>query len=226
VRASDVAETATGGGRPERRRSVVTAALAGVGIGLVAALFLVLVEGPSDPVEDLAGPPMAPADATWAPGTRPAPDFTLANQDGRAISLSSLRGRVVLLTFLNSHCKHLCRIEGPVLGDVQRSLPEAERPVIVAISVNPQDTSASVRTAARDWGWEPDEWHWLMGNPKQLADVWAAYGVDVQQAPDDVLHSGALYVIDPAGDERAGYASPFDQQRVMRFIRSLGGMAS
>jgi len=85
---------------------------------------------------------MAPADATWAPGIRPAPDFTLANQDGRAISLSSLRGRVVLLTFLNSHCKHLCRIEGPVLGDVQGSLPEAERPVIVAISVNPQDTSA------------------------------------------------------------------------------------
>ena len=226
MRASDVAETATGGGRPERRRSVVTAALAGVVIGLVAALFLIVAEGPSDPVEDLAGPPMAPADATWAAGTRPAPDFTLANQDGRAISLSSLRGRVVLLTFLNSRCKHLCRIEGPVLGDVQRSLPEAERPVIVAVSVNPEDTSASVRTAARDWRWQPDDWHWLMGNPKQLAAVWAAYGVDVQQAPDDVLHSGALYVIDPAGDERAGYATPFDQQRVLRFIRSLGATES
>jgi protein SCO1 len=226
VRASDVAEPATGGGRPGRRRSVVSAALAGVVIGLVAALFLIVAKGPSDPVEGLAESPMAPADATWAAGTRPAPDFTLANQDGRSIALSSLRGRVVLLTFLNSRCKQLCRIEGPLLGDVQRSLPEAERPVIVAVSVNPEDTSASVRTAARDWGWEPDDWHWLMGNPKQLADVWAAYGVDVQQAPEDVLHSGALYVIDPAGDERAGYASPFDQQRVTRFIRSLGATAS
>ena len=226
MKASDVAETATGDGRRERRRSVVTAVLAGVVVGLVAALFLIVAEGPSDPVEGLAGPPMAPADATWAAGTRPAPDFTLANQDGRSIALSSLRGRVVLLTFLNSRCKHLCRIEGPLLGDVQRSLPEAERPVIVAISVNPEDTSASVRTAARDWGWEPDDWHWLMGNRKQLADVWAAYGVDVQQAPEDILHSGALYVIDRAGDERAGYASPFDQQRVTRFIRSLGAIAS
>jgi len=226
VRASDVADSPSAGDRPERRRSVVTAALAGVVIGLVAALFLIVAEGPSDPVEGLARPPMAPADATWAAGTRPAPDFTLANQDGRSIALSSLRGRVVLLTFLNSRCKHLCRIEGPVLGDVQRALPEAERPVIVAVSVNPEDTAASVRTAARDWGWEPDDWHWLMGNPKQLADVWAAYGVDVQQAPDEVLHTGALYVIDRAGDERAGYATPFDQQRVTRFIRSLGATAS
>jgi cytochrome oxidase Cu insertion factor (SCO1/SenC/PrrC family) len=226
MRASDVAETAGGSGRPVRSRSVVAAALAGVVIGLAAALFLIMAEGQSDPVEDLVESPMAPADATWAAGIRPAPDFTLANQDGRAISLSSLRGRVVLLTFLNSRCKHLCRIEGPVLGDVQRSLPEAERPVIVAVSVNPEDTSASVRAAARDWGWQPDDWHWLMGNPRQLAAVWAAYGVDVQQAPDDVLHSGALYVIDPAGDERAGYATPFDQQRVMRFIRSLGATAS
>jgi protein SCO1 len=226
MRTSEAAETTSGGGRSVRRRSVVTAVLAGVVFGLMAALFLIVAEGPSDPVEGLARPPMAPADATWAAGTRPAPDFTLANQDGRAISLSSLHGRVVLLTFLNSRCKHLCRIEGPLLGDVQRSLPEADRPVIVAVSVNPEDTSASVRTAARDWGWEPDDWHWLMGNPKQLADVWAAYGVDVQQAPNDVLHSGALYVIDRAGDERAGYASPFDQQRVTRFIRSLGAMAS
>lgn len=224
MRTTDVAETADGGGRPVRRRSFVSALLVGGGIGLLAALFLILAEGPSDP--ELAESPMAPADATWAAGIRPAPDFTLANQDGRAISLSSLRGRVVLLTFLNSRCKHLCRIEGPLLGDVQRSLPEAERPVIVAVSVNPEDTSASVRSAARDWGWEPDEWHWLMANPRQLADVWAAYGVDVQQAPDDVLHSGALYVIDPAGDERAGYATPFDQERVTRFIRSLGGTAS
>ena len=226
MRASDVADTPGGGDRPERHPSILTAVLAGVVIGLVAALFLILAKAPSDPVEDLAGPSIAPGDATWAAGVRPAPDFTLANQEGRAVSLSSLRGRVVLLTFLNSRCKHLCQIEGPVLGDVQRALPEAERPVIVAVSVNPEDTAASVRAAAGDWGWEPDDWHWLMGNPKQLEDVWAAYGVDAQRAPDDVLHTGALYVIDRAGDERAGYATPFDQQRVTRFIRSLGATGS
>jgi cytochrome oxidase Cu insertion factor (SCO1/SenC/PrrC family) len=222
MRASDsAAETTEDGGRATRRPPIAWALLAGAGIGLVVALLLIVAGDPPDPGEDFAGPARAPADATWGAGTRPAPDFTLANQEGRAISLSSLRGRVVLLTFLNSRCKDVCRIEGPLLGVVQRALPEAERPVIVVVSVNPKDTEESVRAAARDWGWGPDEWLWLMGSPEQLADVWAAYGVDAQQTRDELLHSGALYVIDRGGDERAGYATPFDQQRVTRFIRSL-----
>jgi cytochrome oxidase Cu insertion factor (SCO1/SenC/PrrC family) len=207
-------------------RSFLPALLMGGGIGLAAALFLIFAAGPGDPVDEIPGPLPAAADATWAAGTRPAPDFTLSNQDGHAVSLSSLRGHVVLLTFLDSRCTHLCRIEGPMLGGLQRALPEAERPVIVAVSVNPQDTPASVRAAARDWDWSKNEWHWLMGTPEQLADVWTAYGVDVQPTANDLLHSGALYVIDRAGDERAGYATPFDQQRVMRIIRSLSGTTS
>jgi protein SCO1/2 len=225
VRASDAARTADGRGRPARRRSVVYAALAGSIIGLVAALFLIIAEGPHSPVDDFAGPFAAPADATWAAGTRPAPGFTLTNQDGRAVPLSSLRGRVVLLTFLDSRCKHLCRIEGPLLGVVQRALPDVERPVIVAVSVNVEDTAASVRAAARNWGWSPNDWQWLMGNPEQLAEVWAAYGVDVRQTVADVLHSGVLYVIDPAGNERAGYATPFLPSRVTRSVRTLNGAA-
>jgi cytochrome oxidase Cu insertion factor (SCO1/SenC/PrrC family) len=192
----------------------------------VTTLFLIFAAGPRGPVHDVPGPLPAAADATWAAGTRPAPDFTLSNQDGRAIALSSLRGRVVVLTFLDSRCKHLCRIEGPMLGDLQRALPEGERPVIVAVSVNPEDTAGSVRAAARRWDWWPNDWHWLMGKPEQLADVWAAFGVDVQQIPGDLVHSGVLYVIDRAGDERGGYATPFDQQRVARLIRSLDGTAA
>jgi cytochrome oxidase Cu insertion factor (SCO1/SenC/PrrC family) len=224
--ASDAAQTVDSGRRPVRRRSIATAILVGSAIGLAAAMFLIVTVGPRDRVEDFAGPISATADAVWAAGTRPAPDFTLTNQDGRAVPLSSLRGRVVLLAFLDSRCTHLCRIEGPSLGVVQRTLPKAERPVIVAVSVNVEDTAASVHAAARKWGWSPDDWKWLMGNPEQLADVWAAYGVDVQQTLNDVLHTGVLYVIDQGGDERAGYATPFDQRRVTRFIRSLEGTAS
>jgi cytochrome oxidase Cu insertion factor (SCO1/SenC/PrrC family) len=220
---TDAAET-TGAG--VRRRTMGSALLAGGFIGLVAAFALILAEGSRGPVDDVLGPLPATADATWAAGTRPAPDFTLANQDGRPVSLSSLRGRVVLLTFLDSRCTHLCRLEGPLLGDVQRAVPEAERPLIVVVSVNTEDTAASVRAAARNWGWRPGDWHWLMGDREHLATVWDAYGVDVQKTPDDLLHSGALYVIDRAGDERAGYATPFDQRRVTRFIDALSGTTS
>lgn len=220
------AGTTGGGMRQEPRRAIGSALVAGGCIGLAAALILIAVVRWRDPVGNAAVPRPAVADATWAAGRRPAPDFTLANQDGRAISLSSLRGRVILLTFLDSRCTQLCRIEGPQLGDVQRALPEAERPLIVVVSVNPEDTAASVRTAARNWGWRPGDWQWLMGDRKHLGAVWGAYGVDVQQTPDDVLHTGALYLIDRAGDQRAGYATPFDQQRVTRSIDALGGRPS
>jgi hypothetical protein len=34
---------------------------------------------------------------------------------------------------------------------------------MVVVSVNPKDTAASVRAAARNWGWRSDGWHWLVG---------------------------------------------------------------
>lgn len=223
--ASDAGRTEDAGGVLGGRRSLGFALIVGGCVGVVAAILLIVIGGPRGPA-DVQGLPPVPADATWAAGARPAPDFTLANQDGRAVSLSSLRGRVVLLTFLDSRCTHLCRLEGPLLGEVQRALPEAERPLIVVVSVNTDDTAASVRAAARTWGWRPDDWQWLMGDPEHLANVWEAYGVDVQRTPGDLLHTGALYVIDRAGDERAGYATPFDQERVTRLVDALGGMPS
>ena len=217
MRAAHATAEAGTRGRRTRGRSIGIAVLAGAAIGLAAALAAIAMQDRQGP----AGPVARPADATWAPGARPAPDFTLRNQEGRAISLSSMRGQVVLLTFLDSRCDHLCRIEGPLLGDLQRKLRPAERPVIVVVSVNPKDTAASVRAAVRNWGWPSDGWHWLVGTRDELWQVWRAYGVDVQPTSDDILHTGALYVIDRAGDERAGYATPFDLQRVARVIGSI-----
>src|SRR4051812_20514564 len=38
----------------------------------------------------------------------PAPDFTLTNQDGEALSLSALRGKVVAVTFIFTGCGNTC----------------------------------------------------------------------------------------------------------------------
>ena len=44
----------------------------------------------------------------------PAPDFELQNTDGQTISLSSLRGKPVLLNFWKTSC-YPCRLEMPFL---------------------------------------------------------------------------------------------------------------
>ena len=95
---------------------IAAAAAAGVGIGAVLAL----AHGRSAPV--LAVAPALHAQATWPAGAKRAPDFRLRDQAGRTMTLGSQRGRVVLLTFLDSHCKTECPIQGRLLADVQRRL--------------------------------------------------------------------------------------------------------
>ena len=152
--------------------------------------------------------------ALWKEGTRPAPAIALRDQDGREISLAALRGRPVLLTFMDSRCKSTCPVEGRQLASVLRTLPAAKRPTLVVVGVNPTgDTPASVKHAMAKWTLAgPWRWHWLMGTRAQLARVWHAYGIEVVPsgiAGDVLTHSLALYLIDARGYERTAYLYPF-----------------
>src|SRR2546422_35803 len=99
--------------------------LAGAAIGVAGALVAALLVHPlAHPVRQPPVPPQpaqaAIADVTWPAGARPAPVFTLTDQNGSPLSLSSERGRVVLLTFMDSVCRKLCPIEGGELTEAQR----------------------------------------------------------------------------------------------------------
>ena len=159
-------------------------------------------------------------DAVWAAGARPAPPVRLRDQDGRAVSLAELRGRVLLVTFMDSHCTTECPVEGHQLAVVQRTSPPRSRPEIVVVSVNPADTPRSVRRFARLRGWH-GPWRWLMGSSAELGRVWSAYGIEVDPTSHDIIHSAALYIVDRRGDERSGYVAPFLPKLVTADVRAL-----
>jgi cytochrome oxidase Cu insertion factor (SCO1/SenC/PrrC family) len=48
---------------------------------------------------------------------RAAPGFTLADQDGRRVSLSSFREKVVVLEFMDPHCTDICPIVAQEFAD-------------------------------------------------------------------------------------------------------------
>jgi cytochrome oxidase Cu insertion factor (SCO1/SenC/PrrC family) len=152
-------------------------------------------------------------EAAWAAGTHPAPMInTLPDQTGKLFSLASLRGRSVAIVFFDSHCHQECPLEGRALAAAEQSLAPSQRPVLVAVSVNPLDTPASAASAAKEWGLAGvAPWHWLMGTRKQLAPVWAAYHIYVSPHPvnGDIEHTEALYLVDRHGDMRSGYLYPF-----------------
>lgn len=164
-------------------------------------------------------------EAAWAEGTQPAPMIdTLRDQSGKLFSLASLRGRSVAIVFFDSHCHQECPLEGRELAAAEQSLPPAQRPVLVAVSVNPVDTPASAASAAKEWGLASvAPWHWLMGTRKQLAPVWAAYHIYVSPHPvdGDIEHTEAVYLVDRRGYMRSGYQYPFASGFVTSDLRTI-----
>lgn len=200
---------------------VVVVLAGGVGLGL----HKLIAGGAAKPVprvvherNGMLGP------ASWAPGVRPAPPIRgLADQHGHVFSLAALRGRTVAMVFFDSHCHQECPLEGHALAAAERGLPAAERPVLVAVSVNPQDTRSSVRQAIRSWdlaGLAP--WYWLMGGQQTLAKAWRAYNIYVgPKVHGDISHTEAVYLIDRRGYERAAYLYPFAPNFVTHDLRAL-----
>jgi protein SCO1/2 len=148
--------------------------------------------------------------AVWPAGIRRAPDFSLRDESGQIFSLSSARGRAVVLTFMDSRCRQECPLEGRALSAALRQLPGAQRPLVVVISVDPwADTPGSAQSAIRRFGLGAFDWRWLLGSRKRLEPVWRRYGIGVRRAAGDIEHTAALYLIDARGFERAGMAYPF-----------------
>ena len=91
--------------------------------------------------------PAGPALAAAREG-RPAPDFSAVTLDGRRVSLTSLRGKVILLNFWASWCGP-CRGEMPALNAFYKAR-RAYGFEIVAISRDVPAQDETVRRLARD----------------------------------------------------------------------------
>jgi cytochrome oxidase Cu insertion factor (SCO1/SenC/PrrC family) len=205
--------------------AVMAVAIVG-GIAAGAGAHLLLTgDGASTAAATTAGHGPLRGQATWVAGARPAPAITsLRDQTGGHFSLSSLRGRTVAIEFFDSHCKAECPLAGRALAASERALPAAQRPVLVVVSVNPQDTPAGVRAAIRSWGLAGlAPWHWLMGTHAQLAPVWSAYHIFVEPTRGDITHTEAMYLLDRRGDERSGYLFPYLPASVSHDMRVLAG---
>src|SRR5688572_28762995 len=88
---------------------------------------------------------------TVPPAPRPAPrigavapDFTLAADDGRDVSLSSLRGKNVVLYFYPRDMTPGCTIEACAFRDAHRDL-ESQDAVVIGVSRDPVSTHAKFK---------------------------------------------------------------------------------
>lgn len=184
--------------------AIAATALLGVLLGLAVHGLTTKTSSPSGRLSGYRG------QAVWPAGARRAPDFALPDQSGRRTELASLRGRSVILAFMDSRCHEQCPLEGRALAAGLRQVPPAARPILLVVSVDPwADTPRSARAAMRCWGLAGSDWHWLLAPPPRLARVWNAYRIEVRRSRGDILHTDAIYLIDRRGFERAGIVYPF-----------------
>jgi cytochrome oxidase Cu insertion factor (SCO1/SenC/PrrC family) len=138
----------------------------------------------------------------------PAPAFRLTDQNGASVSLASLRGKVVLLTFLDPVCTSDCPLIAQEFRQADQVLGRQSRHVeLVAIVANPlYREPAYTRAFDRQESLTAlPNWRYLTGPVAQLSQAWRAYDVSVGVVPAGgmVAHPDIAFVISARGRIRA-----------------------
>src|SRR5262245_32349140 len=112
-----------------------------------------------------------------------APGFTLTDQAGKTVQLSALRGKVVVLEFMDPHCTDICPIVSQEFVDAYHKLGPAARDVaFIAINVNQYHASVAAMAAySRQEGLSTiPGWHFFTGPVPALKTVWRDYHITVE----------------------------------------------
>jgi cytochrome oxidase Cu insertion factor (SCO1/SenC/PrrC family) len=175
------------------------------GVGALAVILVGAAPMAVASVNRTADPIVAQAiSGTSGQFDTPASNFTLTSQDGRQVSLASLRGKVVLLTFLDPVCTSDC----PLIAQEMRSADtllggKAHGTELVAVVANPTYLSTAYTKAftdAENLSQVPN-WLYLTGSLSQLTAVWHDYGIEVEDLPAGAMaaHNDIAFVISANG---------------------------
>lgn len=143
---------------------------------------------------------------------KPAPDFTLTDEQGQPFTLSGQQGKVVVLFFGFTSCPDICPAELSNLAAATRQLgADAGEVQVALVSLDPErDTSE--RLSQYVTAFDPS-FKGLRGATATLDPIVKDYGVfyERRELPESALgytidHSGFVYVIDKAGRWRLVFA--------------------
>jgi cytochrome oxidase Cu insertion factor (SCO1/SenC/PrrC family) len=183
------------------QRSLILAAMAATaGLAVVAVVATLAVRGSGS--EETGFGDAGPYRGSEPPARFTLPEFDLPSYGGGRVSAGELRGRVVLLTLLDSQCTEACPIIASVVARTVDRLSAEERREVraVAVSGDPaEDTPESVRrflAAQRAEG----RLEYVVGEERELRPLWTALQVlPSLDTGRDTLHSAPLRIYDRKG---------------------------
>jgi protein SCO1/2 len=144
------------------------------------------------------------------PGDR-VPDFSLVNQDGKAVRMNSFKGKVALVTFIYTRCPFpdYCPLVSNNFAQIYAAIhsnPALDARVrLLSVSFDPtHDTPAVLRqygtTFDKTTGRNPfDRWEFATAPPAELEKITNFFGVFYDPSQKEIVHSLSTSVIGPQG---------------------------
>jgi cytochrome oxidase Cu insertion factor (SCO1/SenC/PrrC family) len=133
-----------------------------------------------------------------------APSFSLVDQFGHPRTLSSFRGRTVVLTFLDPVCTSDCPVIAQEFKAADAMLgAQGGHVAMVAIVANPiyRSTQFTLAFDRQEYLSHVPNWYFLTGSSAQLTQAWKNFGASALLEPAGAMvdHSEFALVIDRRG---------------------------
>ncbi len=128
------------------------------------------------------------------------PKVSLTDQNGRAISLSSLKGKPALVAFIHTSCEGPCELITAQMKSVARDLGPGFKSKVTMVSITTapkEDGSHELLAYAKAQGVDADGWVFLTGAPAKIRRLLALYGVSAED--DDSAHVLELFLLSADG---------------------------
>ncbi len=134
-----------------------------------------------------------------------AADFTLTDQHGSPFRMADTRGKVVLMSFIYTHCTDICPFEAVKVKGAHDLLgSDADKVAFVTVTTDPKrDTPAVTAAYSKALGLY-DAWYFVGGAAKDVQAVWAAYGIGVTVDPDTDAVAPSTSAPPPKGSQSSG----------------------
>jgi protein SCO1 len=164
-----------------------------------------------------------------------APDFSLQDATGRAVRMTDLRGKVVVLHFIYTSCTDVCPLHADRIAQIQAMInrtPMKDLVEFVTITTDPKRDNGQV---LGDYGvahsLDSANWMFLTSATNEPEDTTRklakAYGLEFTQTADgEQMHGVVTHVIDQDGRLRARFHGlEFDPVDLVVFVNALTNWA-
>lgn len=161
-------------------------------------------------------------------------EYVLTNQFHEEISFpADVRGKVVLIGYVYTHCPDICPIITYNMRDIQQEFAGRDDFMLVSISFDPQrDTPDVLSDYAANYRLDQQNWQLLTGEPQSVESILERLNIGTLKSPTRfteagtpvyfIDHTDRVTLIDEKGQIRRNYSgSELNKEEVVNDIRML-----